>query len=172
MIRNIGYIIILFIFYFIGGLVGIFSGVNDSRTTELVESSSSNSNILFDLQPYERFVFIFKNNMIVSIKSLIFGTFSLGIFPIIFIFYNGFVLGCMIGRCMHFLPLRLILKSTLPHSFEFIGIIIFSYIGFVLSVCLFLKKMTHKVSTLIYYVLTAIIIIFIAAIIESYVSMS
>lgn len=168
---NIGYVIVLFVSYFIGVLVGIFSGTWFNPTTEDINESSLNIP-LFCLQPHERFLSILKNNLLVSIKSLVYNSLSFGLYSIIFLFYNGFVLGHIMGRCLKIFQLELILKSTLPHSFEFIGIIIYSYIGFVLSLCLLSKKITIKKLYLLLYLAIATIIIISAASIESYVSIS
>lgn len=158
--------------YIIGGLTGIISGVNESHATDFNDDLSLSDFPLFDLQPHERFVTILRNNLVVSLKSMLLSTFSLGVLPIIFIFYNGFVFGCIIGRCLKIFQIKQILKCTLPHSFEFFGIIIYSYIGFVLSVYLLTKNTIQKINTLLYYLLLATAIILIAALIESYVSMS
>lgn len=169
---DIGYIIVLFLSYVIGVSIGIISGVNESCTTDFYDKTSSSSLPLFDLHPHERFVTILHNNLAVSFKALLFAIFRLGIFSITYIFYNGFVFGCIIGRCLNIFQMGLVLKSTLPHSFEIFGIIIYSYVGFILSVYLFTKKMPHKRTTLLYLIFTATFIIIIAALIESYVSMS
>lgn len=170
-IWKIGFFVALFLSYPLGGLTGFFCGVSDSHITELYRNVPSH-NPLFDLQPSGRFLFIFKNNLMVSFKCMLLGIFSFGLCSLIYTFYNGFVLGYIIGKCVNILPAKIIIKSTLPHSFEFLGIIIYGYIGFVLSTYLFTKRMIYKKPILFYYIFIATMILLTAAIIESYVSIS
>lgn len=168
-ILKIGFFVALFLSYPLGVIIGFFCGANEFRTTELNENVQSH-NPLFDLHPRERFLFIFKNNMMVSFKCMLLGTFSFGICSLIYIFYNGFVLGYIIGEYANVLPANIIIRTTLPHSFEFLGIIIYGYVGFVLSGCLFTKRMIYNKFNLLFFIFFASMILLIAAIIESYVS--
>ena len=114
----------------------------------------------------------FKNNMIVSFKNMLLGALSFGLFSIIYTFYNGFCFGLVSGASSHVLSLSEILGSTLPHSFEFIGIVLYGNIGFLISVYAFTHKQILTKKTLLWMFIIATMIILFAAIIENYVSMS
>ena len=171
MIKKFGLLIILFLAYLVGCTIGFFSGVNDSHTTDY-SNHSQKTNPLYELCSHERFWAIFKNNIIVSFNNLLFGAFSFGLLSIFYLFYNGFVFGYVIGRSTQIMTFPEIAKATIPHSFEFLGIVLYGYIGYVFSVYLYTKKALFEKKTILRIFIMATIIILVAAIIENYVSMS
>jgi uncharacterized membrane protein SpoIIM required for sporulation len=171
MIKKYGFLTILILAYLIGYAIGFFGGMDDFHTTGSGQGESQSVS-LFDLPIHERFFEIFKNNMIVSFKNMLLGALSFGLFSIIYTFYNGFCFGLVSGASSHVLSLSEILGSTLPHSFEFIGIVLYGNIGFLISVYAFTHKQILTKKTLLWMFIIATMIILFAAIIENYVSMS
>lgn len=171
MMKKYGFVIILIFIYLIGYVIGFFSGMNEFHTTES-NILGNNSITLFDLPIHERFFEILKNNMIVSFKNLFYGVLSFGIFPILNTFYNGICFGFVSGTSSHILTTSELLSSALPHSFEFLGLILFGHIGFLSSIHLFTKKKLVSKKELTIMFTLGMVITFFAAIIENYVSMS
>lgn len=171
MISKYGFLLILVFIYLIGFTIGVFSGMNDFHTTN-PSISNAYSIPLFDLPIHERFFEIFKNNMIVSLKNMAFGALSFGSFSILYTFYNGYFFGVITGSSCHFLTISEVLRSTIPHSFEMLGIAMFGYIGFLICVYLFKRKMLLKIKNILFLFVIGAIIILLAAIVENYVSMS
>lgn len=170
MIKRFGILIVLFLGYIIGCMTGYISGAGvENHTTD---SNISNTLSLYDLSKFERFLYIFKNNIIVSMKNMLLGMFSFGLFSVLYTFYNGFIHGYILGQSSQIIPMKLIVRATLPHSFEFIGIVLFGYVGYILSIYLFSKKLLISRKHLFYILIIATLTILLAAFNESYISMS
>lgn len=157
--------------YCLGILLGISQAVFQSDN-QYLDKGESNFKEVFSSTPFQRFQFIAKNNMIVGFKNFLYGMFSLGLFSIIYAFFNGLLLGIVLSKSSKILSKEVILESTLPHSFEIIGFILFGYLGFILSMKLLLKKQLFSYKTLICLGGISSVIIIFAAFIESYISMS
>ncbi len=166
------YLCILTSAYFIG----VFVGVQNASFQQEEKVINNNGNLELDTiyakEPFQRFLSIASNNIIVAMKNMLFGVFSLGLFSIACTFYNGVILGAVLGDCFKLLPLNIILKSTLPHCTEILGIILFGYIGFIISIRLIFRTKMHSNKRIIIFIIIAFLSILIAAFIESYVSMS
>ena len=148
---------------------GSYDGIEDGSF-----SSSNNSSIekIFSESDFNRFMSIAKNNISVGLKNLLLGFFSLGILSLLYCFYNGFVLGYVIGKSTKVLTINEILGTTIPHCSEIIGIVLMGYLGFTLSNrILFNTTIINKKEFSILLGISLIIII-ISAYLESYVSMS
>ena len=115
MIKRFGILIVLFLGYIIGCMTGYISGAGvENHTTD---SNISNTLSLYDLSKFERFLYIFKNNIIVSMKNMLLGMFSFGLFSVLYTFYIGFIHGYILGQSSQIIPMKLIVRATLPHSF-------------------------------------------------------
>lgn len=171
MIKKYGFLLILVFIYLIGFVIGLVSGMNEIHTTNTPINNAHTISLL-DLPIHERFLEIFKNNIIVSFKNMVFGALSFGFFSVLYTFYNGFFFGFVTGISFHFLTISEILKSTLPHSFELFGIALFGYIGFLFSVYLFTRRIFVEMKIVLTLFILGTIIILMAAIVENYVSMS
>lgn len=154
-------------------IFGIILGICDGME-ETSFSSSRNSYIenIFTENKFNRFISIAKNNVSVGLKNFLLGFFSLGILSLVYSFYNGFVLGFVIGKSTKVLTIKEILETTIPHCSEIIGIVLMGYLGFILSIrILFNTSIITKKEVSILLGISLIIII-ISAYLESYVSMS
>ena len=169
MFKKILYFFIFLIAYFIGIILGICDGMEETSF-----SSSRNSYIenIFTENKFNRFISIAKNNVSVGLKNFLLGFFSLGILSLVYSFYNGFVLGFVIGKSTKVLTIKEILETTIPNCSEIIGIVLMGYLGFILSIrILFNTSIITKKEVSILLGISLIIII-ISAYLESYVSMS
>ena len=90
----------------------------------------------------------------------------------VYSFYNGFVLGFVIGKSTKLLTIKEILETTIPHCAEIIGIVLMGYLGFILSIRILFNTsiITKKEFPILLGI--SLIIIIISAYLESYVSMS
>ena len=107
MFKKILYFFIFLIAYFIGIILGICDGMEETSF-----SSSRNSYIenIFTENKFNRFISIAKNNVSVGLKNFLLGFFSLGILSLVYSFYNGFVLGFVIGKSTKVLTIKEILE--------------------------------------------------------------
>jgi hypothetical protein bfra3_00215 len=126
------------------------------------------------LNKEQLFFKIFMNNLYVVIINVI-GFISFGVLTLLNTFYNGFVLGFVIKTVVKVSSLSFILKHLLPHSFEIIGILISSFIGVYLGIklfsfCFIENKEPIKIKTISNLLFLSILIIFISAFLETYVS--
>lgn len=168
--KKYGFLAIWVLVYIIGGIVGFVCSVDEFHTTPFIHENNYQG--LYNLSQSELFIVILKNNLIVALKNMLLGLFSLGILSLIYTFYNGLIFGIVLGKSTHMLSVYEILKATVPHSCEFIGLSILGFIGFVISFRLFTKKWLLKKLHLFWLFLIGIFIILITAILESYVSIS
>lgn len=158
--------------YLAGMLIGLQQTYTINSPIEKEEGCVSLVDKISAMNRYDRFVHIAKNNLTVSIKTMIFGIFSLGCFSVIYIFYNGLYSGMIIDDCLKYLSISELLKVTLPHSIEIIGLVLFGYIGYILSAKILLDKMDYTYLKVLLLFVVALIIIILAAFIESYISIS
>lgn len=100
------------------------------------------------------------------------GLFTLGIFSIISNIYSAFVFGVVLKKSTVVLSMGTILYTTLPHSFEIIGIIGMGYVGTVLCVSLLCKKFYLSFKRMILFFIVSFLLILISAGIESYISIN
>ena len=112
MFKKILYFFIFLIAYFIGIILGICDGMEETSF-----SSSRNSYIenIFTENKFNRFISIAKNNVSVGLKNFLLGFFSLGILSLVYSFDNGFVWGFVIGKSTKVLTIKEILETTIPH---------------------------------------------------------
>lgn len=163
------YFILLCAMYILAFIIGCLLGDEDYfllkefywgfEITELKLSSS-----------FEIFVKILMNNMAVSLSFFLLGFISIGIFPILLSFYNGFIFGNVTGCCLHILDIDIILLSTLPHIFEFVGLNLFGLTGFYMSYKYLFCHSNPNINYIFSIVIIATSIIVIAALTESYIS--
>lgn len=109
--------LVIIIFVFFGSLIaGYFSAANfPSMADTLMKGFSARFGPLLTMSPLYIMLAIFLNNSFVSLLSLVLGM-ALGIFPLIFIAFNGFFVGVIsyiVGQQKGFL---FIFLALLPHG--------------------------------------------------------
>lgn len=120
---------------------------------------------------------ILKNNMKVCM-SMILGCFSLGVISEVMLAYNGYVFGTIFAIGSEFYGWEKCLEATLPHSIEILGIVLSASLGMSIAVFiirLFFKgaetlQIKHNICFYLKTFLWAMVIIVLAAYLESYVS--
>ena len=105
------------------------------------------------------------------------GGMSLGVISVVNTIYNGFVLGYSLSVVSDYIAWNQIFRHFLPHSIEIIGIILSCALGLKITVYVFNIIFTKgsiefKQMEFTIYLITTILIIFLAAILEFYISMS
>lgn len=125
---------------------------------------------LSTMKPIERFFFISENNVLVGCKCFLGGLFTLGLFSIISNMYSAFVFGVVLEKSAVVLPMGQILYTTLPHSFEIVGIIGMGYVGTILGISLLCRKYYLSFMRMVLLFIASLLLILISAGIESYIS--
>lgn len=119
---------------------------------------------------------IAKNNLSVVTINIA-GGMSLGVISVVNTIYNGFVLGYSLSVVSDYIAWNQIFRHFFPHSIEIIGIILSCALGLKITIYVFNIIFTKgsiefKQMEFIIYLITTILIIFLAAILEFYISMS
>lgn len=157
--------------YLIGFVLGYFFSIDSNiLNVNVLPQSKPNITELYHLDSFSRFKEIALNNLTVSTKCFIFGAFSYGVYSIIIVFLNAFVLGSIVGSSTQILSFKEICGSLLPHSPEILGLIVFGYCGFSISNDFFKYHTSSSLRRYILFILIASLIILISAFLESYVS--
>lgn len=169
---NCSILCILSFSYLIGLILGFLSYDLIPSVQDVENENNSVINQLSTMEPIERFFFIAENNVLVGCKCFWGGLFTLGIFSIISNIYSAFVFGVVLKKSTVVLSMGTILYTTLPHSFEIIGIIGMGYVGTVLCVSLLCKKFYLSFKRMILFFIVSFLLILISAGIESYISIN
>ncbi len=128
------------------------------------------------LDYFNTFIYLMKNNLYVIYFNICIGSLTLGIFSFVYTFYNGLVLGYIFEVSYRVLGVKQTLNLILPHSIELVAIIWSCYIGFIISYKILKedvleKEIDIKWKNILSQILICSLIIVIAAFLESYVSM-
>ncbi|MCM1051577.1 MAG: stage II sporulation protein M [Paenibacillus sp.] len=164
------YFVILCLIYIIALLIGLSFGIEEFNTIGTINNFDIDIPELEISNSHDAFFSILKHNFIVSIKSLLLGLLSFGVLPLVLSFYNGFIFGNIIGSSSHILTSEDILWATLPHSFEFIGMNLFGVVGFYFCSEYVENNRFPKIKKILSMIFVATIIIVLAALFESYIS--
>lgn len=157
--------------YVISFIIGYHHGNSDFELYQISDSNINKPEIL-EISSSKYFLNIVKNNITVSLIFFISGILTVGILPCILAFYNGFVFGDMTGYTTNILPLNSIIGSTVPHSFEFLGLNLFGAIGFYISLSYVTQKRLIEFKKILFLLTIATAIIICAAFSESYISIN
>lgn len=155
--------------YLIGLILG-FVSCDLIPSVQDVGGNSSVINQLSNMESIDRFFFIAENNILVGFKCFCGGLFTLGFFSIISNMYSSFIFGVVLKKSAVVLSMGEILYTTLPHSFEIIGIIGMGYVGTVLGVSLLCRKFYLSSIRMMLLFIASFLLILISAGIESYIS--
>lgn len=158
------------VFFLIVFLVGVSIGyISEYRVENL------------NLGQSEKFYNIFKNNFKVGITLMTVGAITGGVYSIVVMGLNGYIVGVVMKYLMDKGIVFLIINGLLPHiGFEVIGLICFALISCVPSIQLIKWLTTDSVSldtnilniikTVVKLFLSGTILLLVAAIIEDYIS--
>lgn len=125
---------------------------------------------LFIMKPMDRFLFIAKNNILVGCKCFFGGLFTLGLYSVISNMYSAFVFGVVLEKSTAVLSIGEILRTTLPHCFEIVGIIGMGYTGAILGISLLSRKYYLSFVGILLLFTVSLLLILVSAVIENYIS--
>ena len=136
----IGQFLMLFAVFFIASAIGyVFASNNPNAGKSFVEQLFEGFRFIDFSNPLEVFGIIFLNNTLKSLISLLTG-FFFGIFPLFFIFINGYLIGVVVFVKGSEVGIQTILLALLPHGiFEIPAVILASAYGMRLG-SLFYRK--------------------------------
>lgn len=161
---------ILSLSYLIGFILGIILGDSIPSIQDIKLGNHSIVEELSTMKPIERFFFIAENNVWVGCKCFWGGLFTFGFFSIISNIYSAFIFGVVLKKSIVVLPMETIVYTTLPHSFEIIGIIGMGYVGTILGVSLLCRKYFLSFMRMFSLFIASLLLILVSAGIESYIS--
>ncbi|RLI83100.1 stage II sporulation protein M [Archaeoglobales archaeon] len=108
--------LILLIVFFIAAIFGyFFASHNPETASQYVERLFEGFRFIDFSNPLEVFIIIFLNNALKSLVSLVTG-FFFGIFPLLFIFVNGYLIGMVTFTKGSELGFLRIILALLPHG--------------------------------------------------------
>lgn len=151
-------------------LLGLVFGLFFFSMSELIELESNHFVPLIEEEL--SFSNIFSNNIKVCIISIL-GALSLGILTCINLFYNGFTLSYLL-KAIYIVDTKYYI-NLMPHSFEILGFIIAGSVGiklghFIIQYFIQNKTVSFNLKEYIIKVLLCVIIIFLSAVAEVYIS--
>lgn len=162
-------LVLMFFVYTIGILVGylVFQYVDIQMSSGLV-SSFGFVDFLSDKQ--RLLLNIVVCNLVVSLKIVLLGCFSLGILGGCILFYNGVVHGFYFSVALQSLGLVGLVFHLLPHSLELLGLVMSAHLGVLLSNKILLSKSSITFFSILKYGIVILIVLFVSSILEVYVS--
>ena len=165
---------IFFFMLIIGALVSELSPASSGYLLEIMREAFSK---ITTLDPFERMLEIFKNNVRNSLFALVLGS-GLGIVPFVVAAANGLILGMLTDFVSRQKGPLLVLAAILPHGIIEVPMVLISVgIGFRLGhvVYMFLNGVRTNIKLemmqgIWFYVRWVVPLLFVAALIESYVT--
>jgi stage II sporulation protein M len=141
----------------------------------MVEDLTQSLESLGSLPPAVLFVVIFLNNAIKSLLAIVLGI-AIGIFPVIFLCFNGFIIGAVVSVLQSRISNILIIAGLAPHGIIEIPAIVLAAalglkVGFESIRYLVNRRSNVKVQlrqSLVIYAKWILIMLFIAALIETF----
>lgn len=167
---NCSLLFIISLSYIIGLILGIILCDMIPSVQDVGGENKSVINQLSNMEPIERFFFIAENNIFVGLKCFCGGLFTLGLYPIISNVYSAFIFGVVLKKSAEVLSMGDILYTTIPHSFEIIGILGMGYVGTVLCVSLLCRKLYLSYKIMMLLLIASLLLIIVSAGIEGYIS--
>lgn len=164
--------------FFFALIIGILvSELNPASSGYLLEMMREAFSRITSLEPFERMIEIFKNNVRNSLLALVLGT-GLGIVPFIVAAANGLVLGMLTDFISRQQGVLFVLAAIIPHGIIEVPMVLISVgIGFRLGhvVYMFLNGVRTDIKQELmqgiwFYVRWVVPLLFVAAFIESYVT--
>lgn len=175
------YLLVIVTLFLLATAAGYVSGYLDpSIIDELMGQFEESYGWIADESPTMIMLFIFANNTINSFIAMLLGTFF-GIWPVIFILFNGFFIGVVVFSSVQEYGILVVLFALLPHGIiELPMIFISASIGLRLGVLAFQKIFTIKdvrfkyelFSAIRFFVTVIVPLLFIAAFIETFITSS
>ncbi|MCL7411521.1 MAG: stage II sporulation protein M [Methanosarcinaceae archaeon] len=112
---RIHFLIVTLVFFLSTALGFIHSSANPEFALQSLEEVSKLFDIIKNFTPFEIMLFIFFNNAIKSLIILMLGI-GFGILPLLFIAYNGYIIGLVVYTISRENGFTYILSAILPHG--------------------------------------------------------
>lgn len=178
-VRTLWPYLVVIVFVFFGSLLtGYFSAANfPSMADTLMKGLSSRFGPILTMSPLYIVITIFLNNAFVSLLSLVLGL-ALGVFPILFIAFNGYFVGMISYIVNQQKGFLFILLALLPHGIiELPMVFLSASIGLRLGYHVFLYLIGRHtelkkefIQGLKFYFRWIMPLLFVAAIIETFIT--
>lgn len=174
---KIHFLLITLVFFLSTAAGFFYSSVNPEYAMQLMDEVSKMLDIIEDLSPIGIMLFIFFNNAIKSLIILILGI-GFGIIPLLFIAYNGFIIGIVVYAVSDENGFMYILSAILPHGIlELPMVFISAAIGLKMGYLLFssVKGQSVDIKTefsrgVRFYFYRVIPLLFVAAVVETFIT--
>lgn len=175
------YLLVIITLFLLATAAGYVSAYLDpSIIDELMGKFEESYGWIAEETPTMIMLFIFANNTINSFIAMLLGTFF-GIWPVIFILINGFFIGVVVFSSVQEYGILVVLSALLPHGIiELPMIFISASMGLRLGIFAFQKifKIEEKeirfkyelFSAIRFFVIVIVPLLFIAAIIETFIT--
>ena len=172
------HILVITLVFFLSAALGFFhSSMDPEYAMQSLEEVSELFDIIKDLSPIGIMLFIFLNNAIKSLIILMLGI-GFGILPLLFIAYNGYIIGVVVYIISGENGFTYILSAILPHGIiELPMVFISAAIGLKMGHLLFssIKGQPVDIKTefsrgVRFYFYRIMPLLFVAAVIETFVT--
>ena len=172
------HILVITLVFFLSAALGFFhSSMDPEYAMQSLEEVSELFDIIKDLSPIGIMLFIFFNNAIKSLIILMLGI-GFGILPLLFIAYNGYIIGVVVYIISGENGFTYVLSAILPHGIiELPMVFISAAIGLKMGYLLFssIKGQTVDIKTefsrgMRFYFYRIMPLLFVAAVIETFVT--
>jgi stage II sporulation protein M len=172
------YSIFLLIVFILSSVLGFkFAENNPVIAGDMVQNLMEGFSFLKDLNPLLLLLVIFLNNAGKSLILVLTGV-ALGVIPVFFIFYNGFMVGVVVNVVSGERGVLPVIAALLPHGIIEIPMVVFSgALGLWMGAGLYRKLRGHPVilkkrlrESMSYYARFVIPLLFLAAVIETFIS--
>ena len=170
-------LVITFVFFLSTALGFVQSSTDPDFAMQSLDEVSKLFDIIKDLTPLEIMLFIFFNNAIKSLIILMLGI-GFGILPLLFIAYNGYIIGVVVYMVSGENGISYVLSAILPHGIlELPLVFISAAIGLKMGYLLFssIKGQPVDIKTefsrgVKFYFYRIMPLLFVAAVIETFVT--
>ncbi|MBW6470931.1 MAG: stage II sporulation protein M [Methanosarcinaceae archaeon] len=174
---RIHFLIVTLVFFLSTALGFIHSSTNPEFALQSLEEVSKLFDIIKDLSPIGIMLFIFFNNAIKSLFIIMLGI-GFGILPLLFIAYNGYIIGVVVYAVSSENGIAFILSAILPHGIiELPMVFISAAIGLKIGYEMFhsitghpadiRSEFSHGVKFFFYRIMP---LLFVAAVVETFVT--
>ena len=172
------HILIVTLAFFLSTALGfIHSSMNPEFALQSLDEVSKLFDMIKDLTPFEIMLFIFFNNAIKSLIILMLGI-GFGILPLLFIAYNGYIIGVVVHAVSSENGIAFILSAILPHGIiELPMVFISAAIGLKIGYEMFRSIRGHPADVrsefsrgVKFFFYRIMPLLFVAAVIESFVT--
>lgn len=159
------------VLFFLSAFLGYYHTVIDpSAGEEVIKKISEDLFFISDVEGFNLFLYIFLRNIFVTFTIMLLGV-LLGLIPLIFIFINGYILGVVSYFVIQSQGWKTLLLGVLPHGVIEVPIAMsVAAYGLFLGWSLVFRRKLYLKEAVFFYIKLALPFLFLAALIESYIT--